>query len=317
MMFWVSIIMALAMAFSIKAFRSRAACAARPKRGRAEASGRLANRNLQRTDAVHAAFDLVARVERGDASRRSRHDDIAGGECDLLRELPNDFRHAPDQLGEVTLLLFGAVHREPDLALRGMADLGGGLQRRAGRGIVEGFADFPRPLLLARGDLQVAAGEVDADAIAVDMIERLVGGDVEAAALHGDDQFNLVVQIPGQRRVGDRGAIRDQHVGMLGKEERGRPLVIAHLSDVLEIVASDAPDAANRKGFSVVGYWYRRLGQGGNDKGCGAHEGISAGGWDRNLIVALSRCADRRQSERPRIPMLQAEERGVAPTAAQ
>jgi len=37
--------------------------------GRAEVSGRLADRNLQRTDAVDTAFDLVARVERGDASR--------------------------------------------------------------------------------------------------------------------------------------------------------------------------------------------------------------------------------------------------------
>jgi hypothetical protein len=42
--------------------------------------------------------------------------------------------------------------------------------------MVEGFADLPRPLLLARGLLQVAAGEVDADGIAVDVVERLVGG---------------------------------------------------------------------------------------------------------------------------------------------
>ncbi len=43
--------------------------------------------------------------------------------------------------------------------------------------MVERFADFPRPFLLARGKLQVAAREVDADRIAVDVIERLVGGE--------------------------------------------------------------------------------------------------------------------------------------------
>ncbi len=78
------------------------------------------------------------------------------------------------------------------------------------------------------------------------MVERLVGGNVEAAALHRDDQLDLVMQILGQRRVGNRGPIRHQHVGVLAEEERRRPLVIAHLADVLEIVASDAPDTADR-----------------------------------------------------------------------
>src|SRR6478672_5916312 len=62
---------------------------------------RIADRNLQRADAVDTAFDLVARLELGDAGRRSRHDDVAGGERDLLRKLPDDFRHVPDQFGEV------------------------------------------------------------------------------------------------------------------------------------------------------------------------------------------------------------------------
>ena len=128
----------------------------------------------------------------------------------------------------------------------------GRLRRAAGRGVIEGFADFPRPLLLARGDLQVAAGEVDAYRIAVDMLERLVGWNVEAAALHRDDQLDLVMQILGQRRVGDRGPIGHQHVGMLGEEERRRALVIAHLADVFEIVAPDAPDAADRIGACLA-----------------------------------------------------------------
>src|SRR3954447_16775389 len=134
---------------------------------------RIADRNLQGADAVDAAFDFVARLELGDAGRRSRHDDVAGGECYLLRELPDDFRHVPDQFGEVALLGFGAVDGEPDLAFGGMADLRRRLHRGAGRRIVERLADFPRALLLARGDLQVAAGKVDTDGIAIDMVERL------------------------------------------------------------------------------------------------------------------------------------------------
>ena len=89
--------------------------------------------------------------------------------------------------------------------------------------------------------------------VAVDVVERLVGGNVEAAALHRDDQFDLVMHVLGQRRVGDGGAVGLDHVGMLGEEERRRALVIAHLADVLEIVAPDAPDAANRKRFRFAG----------------------------------------------------------------
>src|SRR5206468_9890952 len=97
------------------------------------------DRHLQRADTVDAALDLVAGRQRGHAGGRAGHDDVAGIERYLLRELPDDFRHAPDQLGEVALLPLGAVDGEPDLSLRGMADLGGRLQRAAGRGMVEGL----------------------------------------------------------------------------------------------------------------------------------------------------------------------------------
>src|SRR5690349_5190384 len=147
-------------------------------------TARLADRHLQRADAVDAAFDLIAWDQRGDAGRRSGHDDVAGADLHLLRELPDDLRHAPDQLGEVALLTLGAVHRQPDLALGGVADLRSRLHGRAGRGVLERLADLPGPLLLARGDLQVAPGEVDADGIAVDVVERLLDRDVGAAAVH-------------------------------------------------------------------------------------------------------------------------------------
>src|SRR5438445_4704046 len=93
----------------------------------------LPDRDLQRTDAVDAAFELVAGLELRHAGRRARHDDVTGGELHLLRELPYDFRHVPDQLGEVALLGLLAIDREPDLAFGGMADLRCRLHRGAGR----------------------------------------------------------------------------------------------------------------------------------------------------------------------------------------
>src|ERR1044072_7036277 len=70
---------------------------------------RLADVHFQRADAVDTAFKLVAGLELGDAGRRSRHDDVAGGKSYLLRKLPDDLGHDPDQLGEITLLGFLAV----------------------------------------------------------------------------------------------------------------------------------------------------------------------------------------------------------------
>ena len=55
------------------------------------------------------------------------------------------------------------------------------------------------------------------------------------------------------------------HVGVLGEEERRRALVISHLPDVLEIVASDAPDAADRKLLRAAGHSDSRLGRRRND----------------------------------------------------
>ncbi len=205
---------------------------------------------------------------------------IARAERHLQRQLRDDLRNVPDHLGQIALLLFGAVHRQPDLALRRMADFGGRTQRAAWRGLVEGLADFPGLFLLARGHLQVAAGEVDADAIAVDVIERLVGGNIHPAALQRDDQLDLMLEILRQRRVGDRCAFADDHVRMLGEEERRLTLVVAQFADVLEVVAAHAPDAAHWKRFSLSRDGKGRLRGCGNDEGAGAH-GIS-GWWEGN-----------------------------------
>ena len=63
----------------------------------------------------------------------------------------------------------------------------------------------------------------------------------------GDDEFDLVVHVLGQRRIRHRVAVGHDRVGRLGEIERRQALVIAHFADVLDIVAADAPDAANRE----------------------------------------------------------------------
>ena len=134
---------------------------------------RLPDRDVELADAFDLALDLVAGDGGGDARRRAGHDDVAGGELDHLGQFRDDLRHVPDHLIEIAVLAHLAVDLERDAALRRMADLGGRLERPARRRMVERLADLPRPLDVARGDLQVAARQIDADAVAVDAIERL------------------------------------------------------------------------------------------------------------------------------------------------
>ena len=115
------------------------------------------------------------------------------------------------------------------------------------------------PLDVAGCDLQVAAREIDADAVAVNAIERLLRLDVAAAALERDDKLDLVVHVLGQRRIGRRAAVRHDGVGGLGEEERRFAHVVAHLLDVLDVIAADAPQPAYRKKFVGAGDRDRRL----------------------------------------------------------
>src|SRR5262249_48367680 len=58
--------------------------------------------------------------------------------------------------------------------------------------------DLPRPLHVARGDLQVAPREIDADAIAVDAVEGLIDRNVPSARLERDHEFHLVMHVLGK-----------------------------------------------------------------------------------------------------------------------
>jgi len=113
--------------------------------------------------------------------------------------------------------------------------------------MVERLADLPRPLDVARGDLQIAPGQIDADAIAVDAGERVLGFDVSAAAFERHHQLDLVLHVLGQRRLRHGAAVGHDGVGGFAKEERRLAHVLAHLLDMLDVIAADAPQPADRK----------------------------------------------------------------------
>ena len=72
--------------------------------------------------------------------------------------------------------LHRAVDGERDRALGEMPDLDDRMNRTEHRGMVKALADFPRLLFRRHAVLQVAPGHVEAERIAVDVVERLSGG---------------------------------------------------------------------------------------------------------------------------------------------
>ncbi|MCY1308962.1 hypothetical protein D9M70_590090 [compost metagenome] len=112
----------------------------------------------------------------------------------------------------------------------------------------EGLGGGPGLACLLGLGLQIAAGEVDADGIAVDAIQRILDDDVAAAALQRHDEFDLVMDVGGQRRIGEGATGGKQVVRILLEEERRFAIrIVTHLDGVGSIVATDAIDPANRK----------------------------------------------------------------------
>src|SRR5580704_14140883 len=236
----------------------------------------LPYRHAEFSDSLDLALDLVAGDGGGDARWRAGHDDVAGREVDHLRKFCDDLRHVPDHLIKVAVLAHLAVDFEHDAAFRRVADRGCRLERPARRRMIERLADLPGPLDVARGDLQIAACQVDADAVAVDAGKRVFDLDVAATAFERHHQVDLVMHVLGQRRVGHRAAVGHDRVGGLGEEEWRLAHVLAHLLDVLDVIAADAPQAANRKILIGAGNRNRSLRRLRNDIAfrVGAHEAV-------------------------------------------
>src|SRR5215470_7006824 len=72
--------------------------------------------------AVDFGFESITRHGRAHAGRSAGEDHVTGCKRHLLRELGDDFRHAPDQLLEVPVLTHAAVDGKPDTPLARMTN---------------------------------------------------------------------------------------------------------------------------------------------------------------------------------------------------
>src|SRR5262249_39407715 len=136
-----------------------------------------------------------------DALRRTRHDDVPGLKCHRLRTDRDDVRHGPDQLRDVGVLLEHAVDGQPDAPGFEMPDLRDRPQRSDRCREIKTLAPVPGTALLTGLKLEIPAGQIDADAVAPDMIERALDRDVGPALPDRDDQLDFVVKVLGQRRI--------------------------------------------------------------------------------------------------------------------
>ncbi|MGY3356542.1 hypothetical protein ACVWZK_003205 [Bradyrhizobium sp. GM0.4] len=133
----------------------------------------------------------------------------------------------------------------------------GRVDRADHRGVVKALADLPRLLLRGHPVLEIAPGHVEAERVAIDVVERLLGRDVAAAGFQRGDQLDLVVIVLGQRRIGmigdfAHGDVLDRVGGLLEEERRLAVRVRAALDRVRRVVAPDAVDAADLEHLSFA-----------------------------------------------------------------
>src|SRR4051812_29793373 len=122
---------------------------------------RSADRDLERVDAFDEALEHVALDHRADALGRAAVDQVAGAQLDQAGEVVDGLRDIPDQIGDVALLALLAVDLQPDRALVDDAGLRDRVDRRARRRVIKTLAHVPRPALVARLALDVAARHVE------------------------------------------------------------------------------------------------------------------------------------------------------------
>src|SRR5579859_1646952 len=129
-------------------------------------------------EAVDAERDDVADIEEGwrlhakpHAGRRAGGDDVAGQERHELRDIRDALRHREDHGRRVAGLAALAVDVEPHSELLHVGDFVPGHEPRAER--AEGVVRLAFGPLAAALLLEVALGDVVANAIAGDMVERI------------------------------------------------------------------------------------------------------------------------------------------------
>ena len=97
-----------------------------------------------------------------------------------------------------------AVDRQRDRGISWMADVFCSMDHTDRCRCRKRLAELPGPALVACVELQVAARHVQADRIAVDMVERLGDIDVSPPAADRNHEFDLVMEVVRLRWVGDR-----------------------------------------------------------------------------------------------------------------
>ena len=181
-------------------------------------------------------------------------DQVAGLDLPQTRQVGDDVRHRPDQVGQVRRLLDLAVDGQFDLAVFGIKTFARLVDQAQRRRLLDVLARVPRTALGAGFQLQVAARHVQAGGVTPDVIQRVLDGDVATALADGDDQLSLVVEVLGLRRIGDGRPVQHHGLGPGGEEEgRLAVRVAAHFAGMGGVVAADAEDAADREFIPGVG----------------------------------------------------------------
>src|SRR5690606_24957294 len=187
----------------------------------------LAERDVHRADAVDARLKTAAAVDLCHAFRGAGDDQVAGLQLDQTGKIGDRLWHVPDHGVDVAVLTYFAVDLEDDPRVARVPDLARRPDRPARSGIVEALAHVPRPGELLRLVLQIAPGEIDADRISIDMVERAALRDVAPARLQRHHQLDLVMEILGGAGKRHRRAVFHHGVAGLGEKERRLPVRIA------------------------------------------------------------------------------------------
>lgn len=160
-----------------------------------------------------------------------------------------------DQLVDRGALLGDAIDLQVDRAALDHAQLTAGLDRAEHGRLFEVLAQIPGAAGFAGHQLQIAAGHVEAGAVAEDQVFGVALGHPEAGGADGHHQLHLVLVVLGTRRIGHAGAGLDGGGGVLDEIEGARGGLVhraLHLDGVGVVVATDAEDATDREALRAA-----------------------------------------------------------------
>src|SRR6185312_3099541 len=162
---------------------------------RAQAAAHSGNMSFQHGDAFQLGAKAVAAHQWPDACRGAGENQVAGPEFEQLRQLRDDLRHGEDHVRDVGVLARFAIDRERKVRMRRVSDVAGRAQRRNRRGSVEALGDIPRQALGFHRRLQVAAGQIQAHAVAKYAVQCVACIDFAPALRQRNHHLHFVMQV--------------------------------------------------------------------------------------------------------------------------